>query len=157
MQEKETIQHYMEELGPLLKLRGVYQHNDTAFSVFVEDSREIWVNWHEQTRQLVFSCDLPIPDNIDKAVLYEFILTFNVLWMENKFSRFGLMKKKNTIEFAQHCPTAQLSLSVIGEFCLAFHEHASYWANRLADQKLWRSSEEMQTQALFHDSQLIKV
>jgi len=134
MNEKNTITQLMAELGPCLSLRGVYQHNDAAWSIFFDDDREIFVNYHEPSSTLVYSCDLALPDLQDYTALYECLLSYNALWLKTDFARFALMTEKRCVELSQSLAAAQLTLVALADFSQGFNDRAVCWQSMLLSQ-----------------------
>lgn len=137
------ITQLMMELGPYLSLNGVYEHDDNTWSIFFDEHREIFVNFHKKSAQLVFSCDLILPKMSNYLALYECLLSFNVLWHKTGFARFGLMMPKRKVEFSIAFSIDDTSLVELASFSRYFDDVASYWHTKFQNSNCWQDTEKI--------------
>lgn len=158
MSFKHLIQQSLEEIGPLMSLRGVYQHNDNAWSLYLVDSLEILIDYGEDTELLVLSCDLTPRADADLLSVYNALMAFNTLWLQSGHMHFGLISATHRIELAQTLATSRLNLSALSQALVKFQKTAEFWQDKLQESELWASEQKAIDQASLIDfSTMLKV
>ena len=158
MSFRQVIQQSLEDLGPVMSLRGVYQHNENAWSLYVVDHLEILVDFDEEMELVVLSCDLVPREDANLLSVFNALMAFNTLWLQSGHFQFGLVCATHKIELAQTLAVSRLNLATLSQALTKFQRTAEFWQEKLEEPELWSGESVAIDQASLIDcSTMLKV
>jgi hypothetical protein len=130
--EFERVRPMLDALGPGTPLIHQVARVEDAWLLEMEDGAGIAIEWDGEKDCLVFSAPCGRPSVDRRFVVYESLLSFNLLWRETHGALLALDGPSGEVLMVHDLQADDLTALQLDEYILGFAELATQWRDYVA-------------------------
>lgn len=122
-----NISAFLKQLAELEGADNLYQHDEKAWSLFLPDGQEIYIDAMTEKNELVFSCDVSLEPVSEREAFYQFLLRSNHAWREQDFCFLALSEDGKFLTLIRAMSTQNLEFTDLAACFKSFNQQRQLW------------------------------